>query len=239
MATFENEIDALNGNTPFTTETGIAGENILKGDVCYYNEVDLYWYKSTSIDKSKCSSELRIATETILAFNSGIFMSFGDIILPATTLVTGNKYYVGETPGTITNTISTNLDYYYRYIGTARNITTLMFNPDQIYIKVSGNEINGVNINNRFTSISISSNYSSSIYDSILADTTSSNITITLPDASINKNSEIHIKKIDSSANDVIIDTGGELIEGNSQLLLSTQWDSVILISNGINWFIL
>lgn len=72
----------------------------------------------------------------------------------------------------------------------------------------------------------------------ILADATSSVITLQLPTAS--GKDMFHIKKIDASANNVVINVqSGDTIEGSTSLTLTTQYQSATLVSDGTNtWFI-
>lgn len=72
----------------------------------------------------------------------------------------------------------------------------------------------------------------------VLCDATSSPFTVTLPLASSRK--RLHIKKIDSSANAVTISrAGSDTIEGNNTVLLSAQYNSYTLYSDGTStWYI-
>ena len=73
----------------------------------------------------------------------------------------------------------------------------------------------------------------------VLADATSGNLTVNLPTAVANT-AKISIKKIDSSANTVIIDgSTTETIDGSLTKTIEFQYTSVSLISNGSNWFII
>lgn len=46
------------------------------------------------------------------------------------------------------------------------------------------------------------------------------------------------IKKIDSSSNEVTIDpAGSETIDGDATIALGSQYNTVVLISNGTNWY--
>lgn len=73
----------------------------------------------------------------------------------------------------------------------------------------------------------------------ILADATSTNITVALPSA--DNIYEFTIKKIDSSANTVTINADpGDLIEGSASYTLTTQYEYVRIVSNETtNWFII
>lgn len=73
----------------------------------------------------------------------------------------------------------------------------------------------------------------------VLADATSGNLTVNLPTA-VGNTAKITIKKIDSSANTVIIDgSTTETIDGSLTKTIEFQYTSVSLIGNGSNWFII
>ena len=76
--------------------------------------------------------------------------------------------------------------------------------------------------------------------DIYLVDATSGCITITLAPTACALARRIDIKKIDSSANTVTIDGNlAETIDGSLTQVLSTQYDSYTIITDGSNWFIL
>jgi hypothetical protein len=144
MGVFTISIQSPSGVIPSQTEQGFAGELLLAGELCYLS-TDQKWYKTTSTLISKCSTEVRIALANIAANDIGTLLHYGDILLDGAPLTAGTKYYIGDTLGTITDTppIFTS---YQRYIGTAKNTGLLLFNPDAVYIKGDGNEINGITI---------------------------------------------------------------------------------------------
>ncbi|MDB4442331.1 hypothetical protein N9219_02810 [bacterium] len=70
-----------------------------------------------------------------------------------------------------------------------------------------------------------------------LCDCTSNAITVNLPAASAGQRFEI--KKIDATANAVTIDgNGSETIDGALTKVITAQYESVTLVSDGTNWFI-
>lgn len=72
-----------------------------------------------------------------------------------------------------------------------------------------------------------------------LIDATSGNVTITLPTAAGNMAAFI-IKKIDSSANTVIIDgNSSETIDGDTTVTIYDQYNYIEIISDGTNWKII
>ena len=74
----------------------------------------------------------------------------------------------------------------------------------------------------------------------IFCDATSASFTITLlAAATAGDGFQLAIKKTDSSANTVTIDgNAAETIDGSATLVLSTQNDVAVLISNGTNWYV-
>lgn len=80
--------------------------------------------------------------------------------------------------------------------------------------------------------------YTASINDIVLCDTTSA-FTVTLPDASLNSNKTIYVKKISSDANTLTVNTLGGNIDGDLNKTTTTQYLSLQFVSDGTNWFII
>lgn len=74
-----------------------------------------------------------------------------------------------------------------------------------------------------------------------LCDCTSGDLTFNLPVAlDFGIGNQLTIKKTDSSANTVtIVPDGSETIHGDVSLILTSQWDSPRLLSDGANWYII
>jgi hypothetical protein len=70
---------------------------------------------------------------------------------------------------------------------------------------------------------------------------TTGSLEITLPSAATLENGfVVSIKKIDSTTNTVTIDpVGSETIDGQTTVVLANQYDTINLVSNGVNWLIL
>lgn len=74
----------------------------------------------------------------------------------------------------------------------------------------------------------------------ILADATSGAITITLPDAESALDRVYYIKKTDVSANTVTIDgENAETIDGAITETLTAQFETIQIVSDGTEWFII
>lgn len=74
----------------------------------------------------------------------------------------------------------------------------------------------------------------------ILCDATNNLVNIALYSAINNRGRTINIKKIDSSVNSVVIDgNGSQRTDGNLTFSLLVEDETVTLVSNGSNWFII
>jgi hypothetical protein len=74
----------------------------------------------------------------------------------------------------------------------------------------------------------------------ILVDATGGAVTVTLPAvAAVPTGIKFIIKKIDASANNVVLaGNGAELIDGTNTRTWNTQWQGYVIQSNGTSWFI-
>jgi len=80
--------------------------------------------------------------------------------------------------------------------------------------------------------------YTASDGDIVLADASSTTITVTLPSPS--SGDIVSIKKTDSSSNAVIIDTpGAETIDGQANLSINSQYSARTIVSDGSDYFII
>ncbi len=74
----------------------------------------------------------------------------------------------------------------------------------------------------------------------IICDATGGAFTVALPAAGDNTGKVFYLKKIDSSANAVTIDgDGAETIDDAATLVLNSQYDAAMLVSDGTEWWIL
>jgi hypothetical protein len=73
----------------------------------------------------------------------------------------------------------------------------------------------------------------------ILVDATGGDVDVDLPTA-VGNECEFVIKKIDSSANDVNVNAdGAETIDGGATAPLTAQYESINIITNNTNWWII
>lgn len=85
----------------------------------------------------------------------------------------------------------------------------------------------------------ISSNYTLGLTDEvILVNASGGSIDIDLPQALLSPRKKYTIKKISNDDNFITIQTSGELIDDNDVYTMYYQYDSVTLVSNGTNWYL-
>jgi len=72
------------------------------------------------------------------------------------------------------------------------------------------------------------------------ADTTSGNVTVTLPDATtVTADTVFTVKRISAGANTLTVTTGGGNIDGSATHLIPTQYASYSYVSDGENYWII
>ena len=72
----------------------------------------------------------------------------------------------------------------------------------------------------------------------LLSNGTSGAFTIGLPSAGNLRGKIYTVMKIDSSGNAITVNpAGAETINGSATKVLSSQWDTVTIVSNGSNWY--
>ena len=76
-------------------------------------------------------------------------------------------------------------------------------------------------------------------FDVILVDASSGAVTITLPAAATNT-VQFDIKKIDSSGNNVTVDANGtETIDDGLTAVITAQYESITIVSDAANWWVI
>ena len=95
-------------------------------------------------------------------------------------------------------------------------------------------------INYRLNYNLITANYLILLTDYFIeANCTSSNLTVTCPTAINNSGRNFIIKKVDGSTNTLtIIGTSNQTFDGTANRVLSTQYQSLRIVSDGVNWSI-
>lgn len=142
----------ININADVTDSNNILGETVAIGDLVYLS-TDSKWYKSTALLLSKSTTELRITLEAGVLNDSISMLVYGYHTFTSIVLAVGIKYYVSTISGGITTNLYTGTNNTIRYIGTAYDSNTLLFNPDQTYIHDNGRKINNVSINTSHTHV--------------------------------------------------------------------------------------
>jgi len=83
-------------------------------------------------------------------------------------------------------------------------------------------------------------NYNAVAGDIVLCNTSGGEFTITLPPAASNANAQITIKKITEDGYQVIVDAnGGETIDNGLVVYIDGAYDTMLVVSDGSNWWII
>lgn len=92
-----------------------------------------------------------------------------------------------------------------------------------------------------FPVMPITANYTMNLNDClILVNATSGVVTVTLKPAEECKQKMVIVKKTDASANAVTVDgNGSETIDGATTSALSSQWETIRIMSDGAQWLII
>jgi len=134
----------INANVQETNNT--AGEALASGDLVYL-ATDGKYYKASASLNSKSTTELRLVTNDAVSNATITLLVYGyyDYGLPI--LTAGEKYYVSTASGDITDQLYIGTNNIIRYVGTAYDTNTILFNPDQTYISEDATKINDVPLN--------------------------------------------------------------------------------------------
>jgi hypothetical protein len=136
----------ININANVVETNNIAGETLTAGDLVYLAN-DSKYYRASALLKSKSSTELKIALSNAVVDGSLSLLVYGYYEVATPFLTSGTKYYVSTANGEITSQLYIGTNNIIRYVGTALNTQTILFNPDQTFISENGKKINDVPLN--------------------------------------------------------------------------------------------
>lgn len=198
---------------------GRTAGQVYKLDATNDNRIDFIGF---ALDASTASNPVRVQVGGGLGGFSG--------------LAAGLPVYASvATPGATQNTAPTVGGQWIIQVGTATSTTALVINGAGGATAIEIADFSGAYLNR--SSVSINTTLTNN-NDVVLVNAGSGAINITLPTPSDGK--LFHVKKVDFSANIVsVLPSAAELIDGASSKTLTGQYDSVEVISDGTNWFIL
>jgi hypothetical protein len=213
----------------------LTGSNIATGKLLHIDGYDASQNFPTVVlaDNSTGKPAHGIANAGINNGNAGDIMISGYIgsAGPDTTAFTaGDTLYLG-TSGDMVNSPPTT--GFVQQVGVAARIATVF--SGRLYVNIQEPRTPQLR-----TVVTKTGAYTLTDYDDVvLGDATSAAFTLTLPAAASNTGLEYSIKKIDSSANAVTIDgNASETIDDSTTRVLSSQYDSVTIVSDGTEWWI-
>ena len=95
-------------------------------------------------------------------------------------------------------------------------------------------------ISNGLVVITPSTPYTAINKDVVLWDCTTGDKVLNLPQSSLSTNYKVNIKKIDSSINTITVNgNASETIDGGLTAVIKTQYESITVVCDGLNWFII
>jgi hypothetical protein len=210
------------------TEAITVGESVVSGDLLYLKNDGKYW-KADYNAEATASTDLRLATDTILADATGPSLIYG--VYTTTGLTAGDLYFVGLT-GAITNTQPTGGGDIVRIIGTARSTTELVFNPDETYIELA--TVTTARVEPAFRSISSTDTFGANDYT---LNCTTGTFTVNLPTA-VGITGRIYVIKNSGTGTITLDASTTETIDGSLTLTV-TEDDAFTVQSDGANWIII
>ena len=141
------------------------------------------------------------------------------------------------TPGGVQTTAPATVGYWLLQVGIAYSATSININAacSATAVKIAASNIYATVITNSSASLSVATTY-----DIILNNATSTAITNTLPTAVGITGKIFYIKKVDSSINAVTIaTTSSQTIDGITTKVITTQYVTITVVSDGANWNII
>lgn len=130
-------------------------------------------------------------------------------------------------------------DIYYR--DGSGNLVRLGIGSTGQSLRVSGGVPAWSSSDDTYATSTKTSNYTITGSDTVIfADATSGNVAITLPVASGLSGYKFFIKRIDGSGNTCSVTrSGSDTIDGQTSVSVDQQYTSLMVVSNGSNWYIL
>jgi hypothetical protein len=224
------------GNSTFDD---IAGENITAGQALYISNGTgtdsgrtagrAYKLDATNSDRVEF---IGFAATSATTGNTVRVQTIGEIT-GLSGLTVGKQVFASiSSAGALQTTPPSVLNQWIIPVGIATSATSMAINGAGSSTAV---QIAGAIVDNLYSAVDTytSSTAITNNQGVVLANATSGSVTITVPAATGNKGKIFNIKKIDSSANTVIIAAASGNIDGSSTRTLALQYDSYMLASDG------
>lgn len=111
--------------------------------------------------------------------------------------------------------------------------------PDDEQIKSTewNNHVNDQKSRGYDTVSSVTSDYTASAQETVLVDTSSNNVTVTLPSPS--EAAVVTVKVTDATNMTTIATPGSETIDGDSNKTITNQYNALEIASDGTNYYII
>ncbi|MCK5020356.1 MAG: hypothetical protein KAS32_25185 [Candidatus Peribacteraceae bacterium] len=205
------------------------GDSGTHGDLFRFDDSTDTWHLANHTSEGRCKGMLGLLIGSATSGGSGEFLLRGTF--KTIGLNKAATYLVGPTNGSISTSEPATEDYVLRVIGYAKNAKELLFDPSDDYYTITTTLQPIETITTTPVTLTIEQ-------ETILADTTTQDITIHLPTAVGNQGKIFNIKNI--GVNKVIVDGAStELIDGSLTQTINHRWSCMDIQSDNIGWYII
>lgn len=246
VAVIYNENAANTANLEAVTFDGIAGEVLAPGEIVYIS-------KGTGGDsgrtagrvyKAEAANDDRInfvgVVTTVAGVGDTVTVQVSGEVAGLTGLSLGEQLFLStSTPGGVVNVAPSAASQWIIQVGIAKSASSLILNGagSATAVKITSEIVDGLYADVQTYAVNTTLTNANSI---VLVNATGGSRTMTLPSPTNNKGKIFNVKKIDSSLNTVILAAPvGVTIDGSATRTLSNPYDSIMAVSNGVNYFLI
>jgi hypothetical protein len=246
VAVIYNENAANTANLEAVTFDGIAGEVLAPGEIVYIS-------KGTGGDsgrtagrvyKAEAANDDRInfvgVVTTVAGIGDTVTVQVSGEVAGLTGLSLGEQLFLSTTtPGGVVNVAPSAANQWVVQVGIAKSAFSLILNGagSATAVKITSEVTENLYADVQTYSVNTTLTNANSV---VLVNASGGSRTMTLPTPTTNRGKIFNIKKIDSSLNTVILAAPmGVTIDGSATRTLSNQYDSIMAVSNGTNYFLI
>jgi hypothetical protein len=220
---------------------GTAGEAITTGDSVYLSNLDNKFFKVDAASDSEIEY-IGVSLDTVASDGSPRIQTSGEVTIPDTSIV-GGAFTIGKPvyinpslPGEYTSTVPTSAGQWIIQAGIATSAVKMVINGagSATAVKITSETDQFVYANVASVSTTQTLSNGNSI---VLATGGVSGITLTLPSPTAGK--IFNIKKVDAGVGTITLSPPSGTIDGAASKVITSQYDSLTITSDGTNFFII
>jgi hypothetical protein len=224
-----------------STIDGVAGEAITTGDSVYLSNLDNKFYKVDAGSDSEIEY-IGVSLDTVGLNGAPRIQTSGEVTVPSASIV-GGAFTIGKPvyidpslPGKYTSTVPTSAGQWIIQAGIATSAVKMVINGagSATAVKITSETDQFVYANVASVSTTQTLSNGNSI---VLATGGVGGITLTLPSPTAGK--IFNIKKVDSGVGTITLSPPSGTIDGAASKVITSQYDSLTITSDGTNFFII